>query len=75
MYKRQHNEFMNKLMPILYQAISKGVALSAQGGQAVQDTVADHRLIMEFLSQRDAEGARSAMKIHILHAIRELGIQ
>ena len=39
-----HNEFMNKLMPILYQAISKGVALSAQGGQAVQDTVADHRL-------------------------------
>lgn len=70
-----HNEFMNKLMPILYQAISKGVALSVQGGQAVQDTVADHRLIMEFLSQRDAEGARSAMKIHILHAIRELGIQ
>ena len=28
-----HNEFMNKLMPILYQAISKGVALSAQGGR------------------------------------------
>ncbi|MCD7907710.1 MAG: FadR family transcriptional regulator [Clostridium sp.] len=69
-----HNEFMNKLMPILYQAISKGVALSEQGGQAVQDTVNDHRLIVEFLSQRNAEGARSAMKIHIHHAIRELGL-
>ena len=25
-----HNEFMNKLMPVLYQAISKGVALAVQ---------------------------------------------
>lgn len=70
-----HNEFMNKLLPILYQAISKGVALSEQSGQAVQDTVNDHRLIVEFLSQRNAEGARSAMKIHILHAVRGLGIE
>ena len=70
-----HNEFMNQLMPILYQAIVKGVTLSAMSQKAVSDTVNDHRMIMDFLEQRNAEGARNAMKIHIMHAIRELGIE
>ena len=70
-----HNEFMNKLMPILYQAISKGVVLSTKNERAAADTVDDHKMIMEFLEQRNPEGARSAMKIHIMHAISELGIE
>ncbi len=70
-----HNEFMNQLMPILYQAIAKGITLSAMSQKAVTDTVGDHRMIMDFLEQRNAEGAKNAMKIHIMHAIRELGIE
>ena len=70
-----HNEFMNQLMPILYQAIAKGVTLSAMSQKAVSDTVNDHRMIMDFLEQRNAEGAKNAMRIHIMHAIRELGIE
>ena len=70
-----HNEFMNQLMPILYQAIAKGVTLSTMSQKAVSDTVGDHRMIMDFLEQRNAEGAKNAMKIHIMHAIRELGIE
>lgn len=70
-----HNEFMNKLMPILYQAISKGVVLSVQSEKAMNDTIGDHRMIMEFLEQRNAEGARNAMKIHIMHAIKVLNIE
>ena len=69
------NEFMNQLMPILYQAIAKGVTLSAVSKKAVSDTVSDHRMIMDFLEQRNAEGAKNAMKIHIMHAIRELGLE
>lgn len=69
-----HNEFMNKLMPILYQAITKGVILSEQSSKAIHDTINDHRMIMEFLEQRNADGARNAMKIHIMHAIKELGL-
>lgn len=69
-----HNEFMNKLMPILYQAISKGVYLSLQSDKAIEDTIIDHRMIMEFLEQRNAEGAKNAMKIHIMHAMKELGL-
>ena len=66
------NEFMNKLMPILYQAISKGVYLSLQSDKAIADTINDHRMIMEFLEHRNAEGAKNAMKIHIMHAMKEL---
>ena len=70
-----HNEFMNKLMPILYQAILKGVVLSIQSEKAINDTIGDHRLIMEFLEQRNAEGAKNAMRIHIMHAIKALNIE
>ncbi len=70
-----HNEFMNKLMPILYQAISKGVVLSSHSEKAVNDTIVDHRMIMDFLEQRNAEGAKSAMRIHIMHAIKQLNIE
>ena len=43
--------------------------------KAVSDTVGDHRMIMDFLEQRNAEGAKNAMRIHIMHAMRELGIE
>lgn len=70
-----HNEFMNQLMPILYQAISEGVTLSEQSDRVASDTLRDHRIIMEFLQQHNAEGAKNAMKVHILHAIKELNIE
>jgi len=72
--KATHNEFMNKLMPILYKAIDKGVILSDENKDIIQDTLNDHRNIMEFLANRDAEGAKTAMKLHILHAMRGLDI-
>lgn len=72
--KATHNEFMNQLMPILYQAIDKGVLLSDTNEEMVQNTLNDHRMIMEFLATRDAEGARTAMKLHIIHAMRGFGI-
>lgn len=72
--KATHNEFMNKLMPIIYQSIGKGVILSEKNRIAIEDTLHDHRMIMDFLQKRDGEGARLAMKLHIMHAIRELDI-
>lgn len=73
--KATHNEFMNRLMPILYRAIDKGVLLSESNEELVQNTLQDHRMIMEFLENRDAEGAKTAMKLHIIHAMRGFGIR
>lgn len=72
--KATHNDFMNKLMPVIYQAIDKGVKLSEEKQKALSDTVQDHNMIMDFMEKRNAEGARNAMKIHILHAMQELDI-
>ncbi|NMF03930.1 FadR/GntR family transcriptional regulator [Clostridium beijerinckii] len=72
--KATHNEFMNKLMPILYKAIDNGVILSDENKLILQNTLNDHRMIMEFLEARDAEGAKTAMKIHIIRAMKDLGI-
>ena len=69
--KATHNEFMTKLLPVIYQAIDKGVQLSERKSKAVSDTVQDHKVIMEFLRMRNGEGAKSAMKIHILHAMED----
>lgn len=70
-----HNEFMDKLMPVIFQAINKGVILLQENELVTKHTISDHRLIMEFMQARNAEGAKSAMKIHILHAMEYLGIE
>lgn len=70
-----HNEFMNRLMPMIYAAIDKGVVLSETHQAAVANTVADHRLLMQFMEARNAEGARCAMKVHMLHAVETLGLK
>ena len=69
-----HNAFMDKLMPVIFEAIDAGVVLSQTSERALQDTINDHQMIMEFMKARNPEGARSAMKIHILRAINDLEI-
>ena len=69
-----HNEFMEKLMPILYRAIDQCVQLSEEYAEVVAHTLADHRLIMEFISARDPLGAKAAMELHMIHAMRGFGI-
>ena len=73
--KATHNEFIDRLMPIIFQAIDKGVKLSQTNELAEKDTLNDHQMIMSFMKARNPEGARSAMKIHILHAMRDLEIE
>ncbi|MCI9532284.1 MAG: FadR family transcriptional regulator [Lachnospiraceae bacterium] len=73
--KATHNEFMNQLMPVIYEGIHKGVRLSDVYEEAVQATLVDHKILMGFLEVRNAEGARNAMRIHILHAMEQLSLE
>ncbi|MGF7087080.1 DNA-binding FadR family transcriptional regulator [Kroppenstedtia sanguinis] len=72
--KATHNEFMDQLMPVIFEAINQGVMLSQKNEFVVKDTIHDHQMIMGFMEARNPEGARSAMRIHILHALKDLGI-
>lgn len=70
-----HNVFMDRLMPVIFQGINKGVKLSRLKQEVLEHTIRDHRLIMNFMEARDPEGARSAMKVHMLHAMKDIGLR
>ncbi len=73
--KATHNEFMNQLMPVIYEGINKGVKLSEAHEAAVRATLVDHKILMDFLKERNGEGARNAMRIQILHAMAQLPME
>ena len=73
--KATHNEFMNQLMPVIYEGINKGVRLSKAHEEAVRATLVDHKILMDFLKERNGEGARNAMRIHILHDMAQLPME
>lgn len=70
-----HNEFAQQLMPMIYEAIESGVRLSTGHSPVVEETLNDHRMIMEFLHDRNAPGVKTAMELHILHAMRGFGLE
>lgn len=72
--KATHNEFMNQLIPIIFEGIQSGVILLQKNEQLSEKNMKDDRMIMEFLAQRNADGARTAMRLHIIHAIQELDL-
>jgi len=70
--KASHNEYMRRLYPIINGAVNEIMQIS-QNRQHMQDiALNDNRLILEFLLQRDAVGARHAMSIHMKHLIHTL---
>lgn len=70
--KASHNEYMRRLYPIINDAVNEILQIS-QNRQHMQDiALADNRLILEFLLQRDEAGARNAMSIHMKHLINTL---
>ena len=70
-----HNEFMARLLPIIDQAVETAITSSGEHReQLAQATLRDHAVLLDFLRQRDAEGAQHAMAIHMRHAMAEMGL-
>lgn len=67
-----HNAFVKQFMPIIFNAIKKGVLVMQKDEHVSEDNLNDDRLIMDFLKARNADGAKTAMRLHILHAIEGL---
>lgn len=67
-----HNSFVKQFMPIIFNAIKKGVVVMTKDKDISEDNLKDDRLIMEFLKKRNADGAKTAMRLHILHALDSL---
>ena len=72
--KASHNEYMRRLYPIINSAVNEIMQIS-QNRQHMQDiALADNRLILDFLLQRDEAGASHAMSIHMKHLINTLKV-
>ena len=64
-----HNSFIGELVPLIYRSIERALRLSGTFPDIIANVVEDNRMLIEFLSRRNAEGAISAMRIHIIHAM------
>ena len=69
-----HNDFMQRLVPIINSAVEETIRLDTSAQTLADNTLIDHALLMGFLRNRDAEGAKQAMSIHLHHAIETLGL-
>ena len=67
--KASHNEFLSQFLPIITETIEKTFAFRMNLDIIAEDAYKDHILIMNFLKKRDADALRSAVKIHLHHAI------
>ena len=70
-----HNPFITALLPIFNRAIHHGIILASQSPQVAEMTLHDHRVLMQYLKDRNPEGAKTAMYLHIINTMRAFSIE
>jgi len=70
--RASHNEYMRRLYPIINSAVNEILQIGENRQQMQALALADNRMILEFLLQRDEDGASHAMSIHMRHLIQTL---
>lgn len=68
--KAAHNDFLSQFMPTLTQTIEQTFALNYNLDVIAEDAYKDHILIMDFLKKRDGQAIKSAVTIHLHHAVQ-----
>lgn len=67
--KASHNEFLSQFMPMLTTTIEKTIELNYNLQTIAEEAYKDHIMIMKFLEKRDTVGVKSAVTIHLHHAV------
>jgi DNA-binding FadR family transcriptional regulator len=63
-----HNDLINVLLRPISDLLMEMVRVSLGASRAVEEGLAHHRNILARIKERDAEGARQAMREHLKHA-------
>ena len=69
-----HNPFITALLPIFNRAIHHGILLANEAPEVAEMTLHDHRVLMDYLRDRNPEGAKTAMQLHIINTMRAFHI-
>lgn len=64
-----HNDFLSRFMPMITETIEKTFSLDFNLDVIAENAYKDHIMIMNFLEKRDAMALKSAVTIHLHHAI------
>ena len=70
-----HNPFITALLPIFNRAIHHGILLANEAPEVAEMTLHDHRVLMDYLKDRNPEGAKTAMQLHIINTMRAFHIE
>ena len=70
--RASHNEYMRTLYPIINNAVNEIMQITASQEQMQRIALSDNKMILAFLTQRDAEGAKLAMRMHMRHLLETL---
>ena len=65
-----HNQFAMQLMQVVNKSIYLEVKYHEESTNLATHSIPDHREIVNFLHRRNPDGAKTAMQMHILHAIQ-----
>lgn len=66
-----HNSYLVSLIPMITRSISESILISSENRQLQStNTIMEHGYIMQYLKDRDPEGTRHAMSLHIHNIIR-----
>ncbi|MEG0752912.1 MAG: FCD domain-containing protein, partial [Angelakisella sp.] len=66
-----HNEFMVRLVPIINSEIVRIFSETNIKQVSHKYTFSDHQMILNYMESREAQGARVAMELHILHSMKD----
>lgn len=69
-----HNQFITALLPVFNRAIHQGIILANESPEVSEMTLHDHRVLMDYLRDRNPEGAKTAMYLHIINTMRAFHI-
>jgi DNA-binding FadR family transcriptional regulator len=70
-----HNPFITALLPIFNRAIHHGILLANEAPEVAEMTLRDHRMVMDYLKDRNPEGAKTAMQLHMINTMRAFHIE
>ena len=72
--KATHNAVGIQMMEIINESLVKLFRENELHQTLYGDVLLDHKMIMDYIRMRDAEGAKQAMYLHIKHAIKDYDI-
>ena len=69
-----HNPFITTLLPIFNRAIHQGIMLANESPQVAEMTIHDHRMMMQYIRERNPEAAKTASYLHIINTMHAFSI-